>query len=101
MSLMHGHIISLFCSGTETYLKLLICRLNSLCTVNHTFIEPRYCMNESEWKANDASRVALEKFKRDSVYIDKTGKLRNFNHKKLSRKRCNAALEHTFISLVH
>jgi hypothetical protein len=68
----------------------VICRLNSgLCTLNHTFIEPRCCINESEWKSNDSSSVALKKFKKDSVYIDKNGKLRNFNHKKLSRKTCN------------
>nr|KAJ0200270.1 hypothetical protein LSAT_V11C600318390 [Lactuca sativa] len=29
-----------------------------------------------------------DKFKRDSLYIDKQEKLRNFNHKKVSRKRC-------------
>lgn len=58
--------------------------------MNHTFIEPRCCMNESEWKSNDSSGVALKKFKKDSVYIDKTGNLRNFNHKKLSRKKCGS-----------
>ncbi|WVY97481.1 hypothetical protein V8G54_029632 [Vigna mungo] len=51
-------------------------------------------MNDSEWKANDSSSVALEKFKRDSVYIDRNGKLRNFNHKKVSRKKCNKLLKH-------
>ncbi|KAE9618488.1 hypothetical protein Lal_00047216 [Lupinus albus] len=66
------------------------CRLNSLCTLNHSFIEPRACMNEFEWKANDPSGVSLKKFKRDSVYIDKNGKLRDFNHKKVSRKRCGS-----------
>lgn len=69
-----------------------MCRLNSIYTVKHTFIEARACMNESEWKANNDSSstgVALKKFKRDSVYTDKNGKLRNFNHKKLSRKTCN------------
>ncbi|XP_045790156.1 pentatricopeptide repeat-containing protein At2g35130-like isoform X2 [Trifolium pratense] len=66
-------------------------RLNSgLCTLNRVFIEPRCCINESERKSNDSSGVALKKFKKDSVYIDKNGKLRNFNHKKLSRKTCGS-----------
>ncbi|KAG4918662.1 hypothetical protein JHK85_056943 [Glycine max] len=74
------------------FLFLLVCAfwLNSICTLSHTLIEPRACMNDSEWKANDSNSVALEKFKRDSVYIDKNGRLRNFNHKKVSRKKCGS-----------
>lgn len=56
-------------------------------------------MNDSEWKGNDSSSVALEKFKRDSVYIDRNGKLRNFNHKKVSRKKCNKLLKHEYVRL--
>lgn len=35
-----------------------------------------------------------DKFKRDSFYIDKQEKLRNFNHKKVSRKRCGSLRGH-------
>ncbi|GKU92651.1 hypothetical protein SLEP1_g6354 [Rubroshorea leprosula] len=58
--------------------------------LNHSFVEPRSCKTGFRCKARDSRGVAIEKWKRDGVYIDKQGKLRTFNHKKLSRKRCGS-----------
>ncbi|KAA3479098.1 pentatricopeptide repeat-containing protein [Gossypium australe] len=61
-------------------------------TLNHVYIQPRSYKPSFKWMAKNSSSsdVAIEKWKRDGVYIDKRGKLRTFHHKKLSRKRCGS-----------
>lgn len=43
--------------------------------------------SHSRWKVKCLKVRASEKIKRDNIYVDKRGKLRSFNNKKLSRKR--------------
>nr|KAJ0217781.1 hypothetical protein LSAT_V11C300121480 [Lactuca sativa] len=58
---------------------LLNLKLTIKFSVNYFLIYPRSCKCNQGWTARN-------KFKRDSLYIDKQWKLRNFNHKKVSRK---------------
>ncbi|KVH92022.1 Pentatricopeptide repeat-containing protein, partial [Cynara cardunculus var. scolymus] len=55
--------------------------------VNCFLIYPRSCKCNYRWTARNSGPEPKEKLKRDSLYIDKQGKLRSFNHKKVSRKR--------------
>ncbi|GJW60651.1 pentatricopeptide repeat-containing protein [Tanacetum coccineum] len=59
-----------------------------LTAVNCLLIYPRSCDCNYRWTAKSSSDAQRsQKFKRDSLYIDKQGKLTSFNHKKVSRKR--------------
>ncbi|GKB11476.1 hypothetical protein Tco_0845399, partial [Tanacetum coccineum] len=55
--------------------------------VNCFLIYPRSCDCNYRWTTKSSDAQRSEKFKRDSLYIDKQGKLTSFNHKKVSRKR--------------
>lgn len=67
-----------------------VCRLIAGNRLNHTCVEQVICKAGQRCMAKvSTDGVSIEKWKRDGVYIDKRGKLRTFNHKKLSRKRCN------------
>ncbi|GKB22856.1 pentatricopeptide repeat-containing protein, partial [Tanacetum coccineum] len=57
-----------------------------LTAVNCLLIYPRSCDCNYRWTAKSSDAQRSEKFKRDSLYIDKQGKLTSFNHKKVSRK---------------
>ncbi|KAK0578704.1 hypothetical protein LWI29_014861 [Acer saccharum] len=61
-------------------------------TLNYIVIEPiRSCKSHYfRWRASSSSGVSVTKYNRDGFFIDKRGELRNFNHKKLSRKRCGS-----------
>lgn len=63
-------------------------RLIVKCNISYVFIERRSCKTEFSWKAKSSNGRDAEKSKPDSFYIDKRGKFRSFDHKKLSRKRC-------------
>lgn len=52
-------------------------------------VERRSCNTEFKCRAKGASDEPVEKWKRDSLFIDKRGRFRNFNHKKVSRKKGN------------
>ncbi|POO04136.1 Pentatricopeptide repeat [Trema orientale] len=60
------------------------------CNINCIFVERTSFKSEFRWKATSSNSGAVEKSKADSFYIDKRGKFRSFNHKKLSRKRCGS-----------
>ncbi|KAI9197733.1 hypothetical protein LWI28_003369 [Acer negundo] len=61
-------------------------------TLNYIVIEPiRSCKSHYfRWRASSSSGVSVTKYNPDGFFIDKRGELRNFNHKKLSRKRCGS-----------
>ncbi|KAL5539353.1 hypothetical protein UlMin_044107, partial [Ulmus minor] len=61
-------------------------RLIFKCTIKFIFIT-QSCKSELRLKAKKSGGEAIEKSKADSIYIDKRGKFRSFNPKKLSRKR--------------
>lgn len=67
---------------------LFFCRLSVKCPANYVINEQRHCeCGGFRWRAKGPSVQSTEKWKRDSLFIDKRGKLRNFDHKKVSRKR--------------
>lgn len=68
------------------------CRLIVICPFNYIFIEPRSYKISFRCKAKNSSGEAVEKSKREGLYIDKRGKWRRFNPKKLSREWCNVKL---------
>lgn len=57
--------------------------------ISYIFVAPRSCKFDVRWKGKSSNGRAVEKSKGDGLYIDKRGKFRSFNNKKLSRKRCN------------
>lgn len=57
--------------------------------ITYIFIGPRSCKSDYRWKAKSSNGGAVEKNKREGLYIDKRGKFRSFDPKKMSRKRCN------------
>ncbi|GAB4829512.1 hypothetical protein Ancab_019185 [Ancistrocladus abbreviatus] len=57
------------------------------CTLHRVFLESTSCKSCIGRKLHNSNGRVAEKSKRDSLYIDKRGKLRSFSHKKLSRKR--------------
>ncbi|GFS44865.1 tetratricopeptide repeat (TPR)-like superfamily protein [Actinidia rufa] len=57
------------------------------CALSFIFVKPRSCKSDFIWKAQKSNDDPVEKFKRDSHFIDKRGQLRSFNHKKVSRKK--------------
>lgn len=57
--------------------------------INYFFNEPTSYKSEIRWFAKASSQEPVEKWKEDALFIDKRGKLRSFNHKKVSRKKCN------------
>ncbi|KAJ0041074.1 hypothetical protein Pint_26545 [Pistacia integerrima] len=60
-------------------------------SLNRILIEPRSCKSDFRCRANSSSSgVSIQKYNPDGFFIDKNGKLRSFNHKKLSRKRCGS-----------
>ncbi|VVA27244.1 PREDICTED: proteasome [Prunus dulcis] len=63
-----------------------------LAEVDYIFIGPRICSKSNfRWKTKSSiGGGAVEKSKRDGLYIDKRGKFRSFNNKKMSRKRCGS-----------
>ncbi|CAL8149321.1 unnamed protein product [Prunus armeniaca] len=62
------------------------------CAISYIFIGPRiYGKSNFRWKTKSSNGGgAVEKSKRDGLYIDKRGKFRSFNNKKMSRKRCGS-----------
>lgn len=75
---------------TEPFFILLdFCRLVVQCTLSYIFVEPRSCKVNFQLTSDNSNSGAVEKGKRDSVFIDKHGKFRSFNFKKLSRKKGN------------
>lgn len=52
------------------------------------YLDIRRFNTHGPWKVKCSKIEAPEKFKRDSTYVDRRGKFRSFNRKKLSRKRC-------------
>lgn len=59
-------------------------------TLNGIVIQPRSCNCDFRCRASNSTGVSVKKYNRDGFFIDKNGKLRSFNHKKLSRKRCGS-----------
>ncbi|KAF9587603.1 hypothetical protein IFM89_004435 [Coptis chinensis] len=61
------------------------------CTLTHTFSTSTLVFfsykTSLSCRAKQSSNDTIEKSNRDSLYLDKRGKLRSFNHKKLSRKK--------------
>ncbi|XP_019242241.1 PREDICTED: pentatricopeptide repeat-containing protein At2g35130-like, partial [Nicotiana attenuata] len=64
--------------------------LVSRCPLNHILFEPRISKGGFRWKAKDSNNVPIEKWKQDSIFIDRRGRFRHFDHKKVSRKRCGS-----------
>lgn len=65
-----------------------MCRLIARCTAIYIVGEARNCESSLICRAkNPSEEPAEKKFKRDSLFIDRRGKLTHFNHKKVSRKR--------------
>lgn len=63
-------------------------RLSIKYPANYIITELKHCECGFNLKAKGASSVEpTEKWKRDGLFIDKRGKLRHFNHKKVSRKK--------------
>ncbi|KAB5532330.1 hypothetical protein DKX38_019000 [Salix brachista] len=60
------------------------------CTLNHIFIESRIRNGHFRCREKNPSSGDVKKWKSDRVYIDKHGKWRIFDHKKMSRKRCGS-----------
>ncbi|KAH8492612.1 hypothetical protein H0E87_021994, partial [Populus deltoides] len=60
------------------------------CTLNHIFIESRIRNGHFRRREKNSSNGDVKKWKSDRVYIDKHGKWRIFDHKKMSRKRCGS-----------
>ncbi|KAF7129640.1 hypothetical protein RHSIM_Rhsim10G0148300 [Rhododendron simsii] len=61
--------------------------LISQSALNYVLVRPRSCKTDFICRANKSDEEPIQKFKRDSLYIDKHGKFRHFNHKKVSRKK--------------
>lgn len=61
--------------------------LSLRCIGNYIINEHIQCVYGFKWRAKGANVESTEKWKRDSLFIDKRGKLRNFNHKRVSRKK--------------
>lgn len=62
-------------------------------SVHYIVIEPiKRSRRSSRFRVSSSSGVSITKYNRDGVYIDKQGEFRSFDHKKLSRKRCEATL---------
>jgi hypothetical protein len=66
--------------------SMKFCRLIVGCPFCYIFIEPRIYKSSFRCKAKNSSGEAVEKGKREGLYIDKCGKWRRFNPKKLSRE---------------
>lgn len=64
--------------------------LVSKCPLNHILFEPRISRGGFRWKASASNEVPVEKWKQDSIFIDRRGRFRQFDHKKVSRKRCGS-----------
>ncbi|KAK2999357.1 hypothetical protein RJ639_023991 [Escallonia herrerae] len=62
-------------------------RLVANCTGTYGLIEPTSCISDIRQRASNSNSELIKKYKRDSLFIDKRGKLRSFNHKKVSRKK--------------
>lgn len=78
-----------------------LCRLTVERAISYIFTGPRSCKADFRWKAKSSNDGAAEKSKHklDTIYIDKRGKFRSFNHKKVSRKRCNQNIALILLSL--
>ncbi|KAE9449872.1 hypothetical protein C3L33_18230, partial [Rhododendron williamsianum] len=61
--------------------------LISQSALNYVLVRPRSCKTDFICRANKSDEEPMQKFKRDSLYIDKHGKFQHFNHKKVSRKK--------------
>jgi hypothetical protein len=68
------------------------CRLIFACPFSCIFIDSRSYKSSFKCIAKNSSAEAISKSKPEGLYIDKRGKWRGFNPKKLSRQRSNAKL---------
>ncbi|KAL1537570.1 hypothetical protein AAHA92_30066 [Salvia divinorum] len=64
-----------------------ILRLSVKYYSNYIISEQRHCECGLNLRPKCANTEPTEKWKKDSLYINKGGKLRHFNHKKVSRKK--------------
>ncbi|GMP71417.1 hypothetical protein CsSME_00029831 [Camellia sinensis var. sinensis] len=76
------HIYIWVFNNYQTIEKLIV-----KCALNYIFLEPRSCKHDFIERTKKSNDEYNEKRKRDSLFIDKRGKLRRFNHKKVSRER--------------
>lgn len=63
-------------------------RLVVECAINYIFLGSTSLRSQGRWRAKSSSNGAVEKSRQESLYIDKRGRFRTFDPKKLSRKRC-------------
>ncbi|XP_011013926.1 PREDICTED: pentatricopeptide repeat-containing protein At2g35130-like [Populus euphratica] len=79
------HALTAVGSG-QTSLGMLLVR----CTLNHIFIESRIRNGHFRRREKNSRSGDVKMWKSDRVYIDKHGKWRIFDQKKMSRKRCGS-----------
>ncbi|KAA0043186.1 pentatricopeptide repeat-containing protein [Cucumis melo var. makuwa] len=58
--------------------------------VNNIYLQPGCCGSNFRCTVKCGDSEVVEKSRRDGLYVDKQGKFRSFNRKRLSRKRCGS-----------